>query len=313
MGTSPFAVGFLQDLVEEDYHVVAVVTAPDKPQGRGRKVAPSPVKTYALEVGLPVFQPENLREPTFLEFLKDAKPYLGIVVAFRMLPEEVWALPTCGTINVHASLLPRWRGAAPINHSIMAGDCFTGVTIFRLRQELDRGDIIATATEKIKENDNFRTLHDRLAMKGRALFRETLPLVLNGKASFEGQPIAEDLPYATKLTRENTRINWRNSATVIHNFIRGLAPAPGAWTVLRDQKSLYRVPQQFKILEASLTQERSSMPPGSIILPRKGEMQIVAGDGNLIAIEELQAPGKKPLHVRDYLNGAKLPQDSQFE
>ncbi len=305
MGTSPFAVGFLQYLVEHNYNVVAVVTAPDKPQGRGRKIVPSPVKEYALQVGLPVLQPTNLKSETFAKQLQEMNPYLGVVVAFRMLPKAIWALPTIGTVNIHGSLLPRWRGAAPINHAIMEGDSKTGVTLFRLQEELDMGDIIGTKEIPITPLDTFGSLHDKLAILGVELFAEKLPLLLDGTASFTQQPFESNTSYATKLTRENTRIDWKWSAQRIYNFVRALAPLPSAWTTLPSTNG---TPQPYKIGQCHINmgEANKNAEPGTILLDTKGCLQVVAGDGNIIAIDTLQAPGKKMLPVRDFLNGAKL-------
>lgn len=313
LGTAPFAVGFLRDLLDKKYNVAAVVTAPDKPQGRGRKLAPSPVKSFALENGLPVLQPEKLTDESFLEILENIKPHLGIVIAFRMLPKAVWALPTRGTINLHASLLPRWRGAAPINHALMAGDKTTGVTLFHLNEGLDEGDIIATDSLEISDNDNFGTLHDKLALLGQDLLQKHLSSVLCGQLSSQRQPLNTDEPYASKLTTENTRIDWSKSAEELHNFIRGLSPTPMAWTEL-SLESEAQSPLRFKIAACEVVDSSiaSDLPHGAIHLPRRGEMEVVAGDGHLLRILSLQAPGKKVLSTRDYLNGAKLPENPRF-
>lgn len=312
LGTAPFAVGFLEEMVASGYNVSAVVTTPDRPQGRGRRIAPSPVKEFALEAGLPILQPESLLEPKFLELLGNVKPTLGVVVAFRMLPEVVWSLPTLGTINAHASLLPRWRGAAPINHAIRAGDTETGVTLFRLNQQLDEGDIIAQCGVPIREDDNFQTLHDRLATCGRELFADYLPAILQGAVSFSKQLPSESYPYAGKLTRENTRIDWTKPAKEIRNFVRSLSPTPGAWTLLRTSHD-DKPAQQFKVFEVEVVEgaTRGEKACGSILLPHRGVLEVVAGDG-LLRINTIQAPGKKPLPIGDYLNGAKLGEGEAF-
>lgn len=315
LGTASFAVGFLEDLVKEGYNVAAVVTGVDKPQGRGRKLAPSPVKECALKYNLPLLQPHKLSDEKFIQILQNIKPYLGVVVAFRMLPKAVWSLPTLGTINLHGSLLPRWRGAAPINHALMAGDKETGVTLFRLKQELDEGDIIAKASLSIPLDETFETLHQRLNTLGRELFRSHLPKILKEEGSFTKQPFGVNEPYAGKLTTDNTRIDWERSALEIHNFIRGLSPYPSAWTTLfegnEDEKNKNN---RYKIIlsELDTSLKDNTLPAGSILFPHKGMMQVVAGDGCLLNILALQAPGKKILPIKEYLNGAKFPPKARF-
>lgn len=313
LGTAPFAVGFLKLLLEEGYNVAAVVTAPDKPQGRGKKLAPSAVKRFALECGLPILQPEKLSDPSFLDILHNIKPHLGVVIAFRMLPQAVWDLPTRGTINMHASILPRWRGAAPINHALMAGDKTTGVTLFHLNEGLDEGDIIATDSLEIEEEDTFGSLHDKLALLGQNLFKLHLPSILCGEAPHKMQTLSATEPYAHKLNADNTRIDWSRPAEELHNFIRGLSPSPAAWTLLSPSER-DKQPLRFKIIscEKKESSEKSTLPHGTILLPQRGEMEVVTGDGNLLKITTLQAPGKKVLPVRDYLNGAKLPEEPRF-
>lgn len=317
MGTSDFAVGFLRDLTEGGYNVGAVVTVPDKPAGRGRKLSISPVKEYALEAGLYILQPERLSEETFLEELRSLNFRLGIVVSFRMLPQAIWAMPACGTVNLHASLLPRWRGAAPINHAIMAGDNETGVTLFQLRQELDAGDIIGTRSVIVGAEETFGELHDRLAKEGQILLKEHIAILLEGSATKLVQALATDQPYAKKLTRENSKIDWKRPAVELHNFIRGLSPAPCAWTTLEEYETQIGKAdpsQLYKIVSAKIDAPAGSRSevPGTILLECKGQMQIVCGDGGLLGISTLQAPGKKALSTRDFLNGAKFPPSPRF-
>lgn len=304
MGSAPFAVGFLSDLIENGYNVALVVAPPDKPAGRGRKLKASPVKELAEALNIPVAQPESLKDPQFIHTLQELQPALAIVVAFRMLPQEVWSLPTYGTVNIHASLLPKWRGAAPINHAIMSGDLSTGVTLFQLQKELDAGAVIDTRETPIEPNENFESLHDRLAILGRELLLSNLPQLMQGTAHMHEQPNSNEITYAHKLTKENTQIDWSKPACTIHNFVRGLAPTPSAWTNMHLQG---KEPTTCKLLQTTLcTEKKSHLQPGALVLEGKKKLFIVCGDASLLQIDILQPAGKKPLKVNEFLNGTKI-------
>lgn len=305
MGTALFAVGFLEDLINDGYHVSLVVTTPDKPQGRGHKLKGSPVKEAALRLGLPIAQPEKLSDASFLHTLQEAKPTLALVVAFRMLPKSVWSLPTLGTFNIHASLLPRWRGAAPINHAIRMGDKETGVTLFRLTHDLDEGDIYAQCSTPIEPNETFGELYDRLNQLGRNMLRSKLPALLDGSATATPQDRSTELPYAYKLNKENSRIDWNLPARFVHNFVRSLSPSPGAWTMLHLDEE--HEPISIKILSTESLEEESyeNTLPGKIILDEKGVIKVACQSG-CVKVLTLQAAGKKVMSSRDFLNGTKF-------
>src|SRR6187455_863869 len=232
MGTPEFAVPSLEILIQNKFNVVAVITAPDKPQGRGQKLTPSPVKECALRYNIPVLQPTNLKSPQFLEELKSYQANLQIVVAFRMLPEIVWAMPSLGTFNLHGSLLPQYRGAAPINWAIINGEKETGVTTFFLKHEIDTGSIIFKEREPIHEDDTVGTLYERLMVKGANLVVQTAKAVESGQANGKPQSAQPELKRAPKIFKETCEINWKQNAESVRNFVRGLSPYPAAWTVL---------------------------------------------------------------------------------
>lgn len=314
LGTAPFAARHLSFLVESGYSVVGVVTAPDRPAGRGHKLQPSPVKVEALRLGLPIWQPERLRDEAFIAQMQALKPTLGVVIAFRMLPEELWSMPLLGTVNIHASLLPRWRGAAPINHALMAGDKETGVSLFRLTKGLDEGHILGQRTLPVGENVLFGDLYNSLAEEGVCLLDEFLQHCVVGNIP-EGVAQPEDCsePYAHKLTKENTRIDWSRSAREIHNFVRGLSPLPTAWTTLAAPASEERL--AYKLYATSVVSEEP-LPGGTIfgaLLPSPRRSLHVATGCGILAIEELQAPAKKRLSVADFLNGVRFEEGTHFE
>lgn len=308
-GTAPFATACLERLVEEGYQVVAVVTAPDKPAGRGHRLQPSAVKVCATKLGLPILQPVKLRDEAFIQQLTELQPTLGVVVAFRMLPHEVWSLPPWGTVNVHGSLLPQYRGAAPINWALIHGERETGVTLFQLRHEIDTGDIIAASSCPIEPEDNFGTLYDKLMALGAELLAQGMKLLTQYDGKYPHalpQDERADLHPAPKLTKENTQIDWTRPALEIHNFVRGLAPLPTAWTMLEmpDEEPLL-----VKLYETALTTHHdASLQPGQCISPHKGELAVQTGDG-LLLITQLKPQGKKQLSARDWLNGLKVPLD----
>ncbi len=297
MGTPEFAVPSLQILVENNYQVTAVITAPDKPKGRGQKVIPSPVKEYAVSQNIPVLQPTNLKSPEFLEELRSYGANLQIVVAFRMLPEEVWNMPPIGTFNLHASLLPKYRGAAPINWAIINGETETGITTFFLKHEIDTGNILFQEKEPILPSDTAGSLYERLMEKGAKLVLKTVKAVEEG--DYQSRPQSDTAAtHAPKIFKETCRIDWSKPATEVRNFIRGLSPYPAAWTELNGQ--------HCKIYSASFTNEEgSNKKPGELVTDNKKFLAIKAAD-QLVNIEELQIQGKKRMPVEDLLRGNKL-------
>ena len=311
MGTPEFAVETLKALVEHQYNVVAVVTQPDKPVGRhGSVLQPSAVKQYALEQGIPVLQPEKMKDPAFVEALRSYKANLQVVVAFRMLPEVVWAMPEYGTFNVHAALLPQYRGAAPINWAIINGETTTGVTTFFLDHDIDTGRIILQKPFDIPDTADVEYVYNGLMHLGAELCLETIEAIL----ASNGHPasISQDdypssifhhpssiLKLAPKIFKETCEINWQQPAKQIYDFIRGLSPIPGAWTTLVTSDGRETV---LKIYRASKTNRCSAATPGSIVIEGKG-LYVACLNGELLQLEELQLAGKKRLPVRDFLNG----------
>lgn len=297
-GTPDFAVGSLAALLKHNFPVLAVVTAPDRPAGRGRKLQPSAVKEFALQHKIPVLQPEKLKAPEFLEQLKQLNARLHIVVAFRMLPEVVWNMPPMGTINVHASLLPQYRGAAPINHAIINGETITGVTTFQLKHEIDTGDLLLQKEIAILPEDNFGSLYPKLMTAGAELLIETLKKLQEGNL----KPVKQDtytseLNHAPKIFREDCEINWQQPAKKIHDFIRGLTPYPAAYAFLDGKK--------YKILSSSFEHEPTEKEAGSIQTDNKSYLKVAAKDG-WISLLTIQPEGKKAMPVRDFLNGHKF-------
>lgn len=297
MGTPEFAVASLQKLVENDVDVVAVITAPDKPKGRGKKLGTSPVKDYAVEKGLTILQPTNLKDPDFQEELAALKADLQVVVAFRMLPEAVWNMPSLGTFNLHASLLPQYRGAAPINWAIINGESETGVTTFFLKHEIDTGAIIFQHKEPIREDDNVGTLYERLMNIGADLVLKTVEAVTNDDYPQMPQEEGSDLKPAPKIFKEDCKIDWDQTTTSVHNFIRGLSPYPGAWTTLNG-----------KILKVYKTQVSSNGfegTPGDMRSNGKNNLEVKTSDG-AIEVLELQLEGKKRMTIQEFLLGNKI-------
>jgi methionyl-tRNA formyltransferase len=298
MGTPEFAVSSLQKLVESGSNVVAVVTAPDKPAGRGLQLTPSPVKQFALSQEIPVLQPDKLKNPAFLEELRSYKADLQIVVAFRMLPEVVWNMPPKGTFNLHASLLPLYRGAAPINWAIINGETQTGVTTFFLQHEIDTGHIIFQETEPIHENDTVGTLYERLMQKGAELVVRTVQAVEADNYPQIPQPEVAVAKAAPKIFKETCEIQWNQSAEVIRNFVRGLSPYPTAWTILNG-----KICKIFKVEVAQNESSKSEI--GHYATDHKSFLHFKTADG-WVAIEELQLEGKKRMGIEEFLRGAKL-------
>jgi methionyl-tRNA formyltransferase len=298
MGTPEFAVPSLRILLENDLNVVAVVTAPDKPQGRGRKVAYSAVKTCALEYGLLVLQPTNLKSPDFLNELKAFNANLQVVVAFRMLPEAVWAMPELGTINLHASLLPQYRGAAPINWAIINGETETGVTTFFIRHDIDTGNIIFQEKIPIDDDDTAGTLHDKLMNAGAELVLKTVRAIAAGDYPVQPQPVMSDLKVAPRIHKETCAIDWNNSSRSIVNFVRGLSPYPAAWTTFNGR--------HFKILKAGEAHRTdNSHKPGELDTDNKSFLHVRTADG-WVSILELQAEGKRAMTTQVYFAGNRL-------
>lgn len=302
MGTPEFAVETLKALVENDYNVVAVVTQPDKPVGRHASVLqPSAVKQYALEKGLPVLQPEKMKDPVFVEQLRSYQANLQVVVAFRMLPEVVWAMPEYGTFNVHAALLPQYRGAAPINWAVINGETRTGVTTFFLDHDIDTGRIIMQLPFDIPDDADVEYVYDGLMHLGADICLQTLERIITA----DGYPetVAQDdssLHPAPKIFKETCEIDWSKTAKQVYDFIRGLSPYPGAWTTLVAPDGKETV---LKIFKTRKTGKPTTAGKGSITV--EGKSLLVAAGDEWLSMEELQLAGKKRMPVRDFLNGMK--------
>jgi methionyl-tRNA formyltransferase len=312
MGTPEFAVAPLKTLLENNYNIKAVVTATDKPAGRGKKIQFSDVKKFAIENNLTILQPQNLKSDEFVEEIKKLEADLFIVVAFRMLPEKVWKIPNLGTFNLHASLLPDYRGAAPINHCIINGDTKSGVTTFFINDEIDTGTIILQESVKIAPIDNAGSLHDKLMITGAELVLKTVKLIEDDKLKLVNQTdlITNELRYAPKIFKDDCRINWNKSGEKINNFIRGLSPYPSAWTIFKPNSETITI----KIYSVNFIAENHNLKNGKIISDNKSYIKIAVANGNgFINLLELQMQGKKLLKVKDFLNGFKFEEDSIFE
>lgn len=303
MGTPDFAVASLASLVENGYNIVGVITAPDKPSGRGQKVSMSAVKEYALTKGLQILQPEKLKNEVFIEELKSLQADLQIVVAFRMLPEIVWNMPPLGTVNLHASLLPQYRGAAPINWAIINGEKETGVSTFFLQHEIDTGNTIFTEKTAIGEDETAGELHDRLMHIGADLILKTVQAIEQQKAPSTPQSMAEDLKSAPRIFKETCRINWEQDCNTIHNFIRGLSPYPAAFTTLNNLG--------LKIYKANKEIIHHNHAPGIFLSDSKNYFKIACKDG-FLSILELQLEGKKRMGISEFLRGYKLIENGKL-
>ena len=301
MGTPEFASTSLKRLVEEGYNIVGVVTTPDKPAGRGQKVHESDVKVVARELGLPILQPEKLRDENFLEALRELRPDLGIVIAFRMLPEVVWAMPRLGTFNLHASLLPEYRGAAPINWAIINGEERTGVTTFLLNHEIDKGAIIEQQAVDILPEDNIGSLYDKLMVIGSELVTRTVDKVATGDFTTTEQMHIDEstLKPAPKIFKEDGRIDWRRSCRSIHNLVRGLSPYPAAWTPIFSEGTEVG---STKVFATHYEECAMSVAPGTMRTDGKTFIAVAAADG-WVYLDELQLAGKKRMAVKDLLLG----------
>ena len=302
MGTPEFAVASLDALVSGGYNVVGVVTMPDKPAGRGYKVQFSAVKEYALAHNLPLLQPEKLKDEQFLEELKALKADLQIVVAFRMLPEVVWNMPPMGTFNLHGSLLPQYRGAAPINWAIINGEKETGVTTFFLQHEIDTGDLILQKKIAIHRTDNAETIHDQLMVLGAQTVVETVDCILDGTAPKMPQPEVAELKMAPKIFKETCKINWNSDCESIYNFVRGLSPYPTAWSELMNDNTP-SIP--MKIYEVTTEQTSHTHTPGTIVTDGKKDLKVACKDG-FVTIQSLQLSGKKRMNSDEFLRGYKI-------
>lgn len=307
MGTPEFAVASLKRLVEEGYNIVAVVTTPDKPAGRGQRMHESDVKVAARELGLPILQPEKLRDPEFVQTMQELQPDLGIVIAFRMLPELIWAMPRYGTFNLHASLLPQYRGAAPINWAIINGEKETGITTFLLNHEIDKGAIIGQRKMPILAEDNIGTMYDKLMTEGCDLVVETVEKI----ATQDFTPIEQmhvdeaTLKPAPKIFKEDCKIDWSWEGERIVNFVRGLSPYPAAWTPMYlngEEKG------SAKIFEVRFSPDKGNGNVGEIISDGKEQIAVVCSDG-LIEICSMQMAGKKRMSNKDLLLGFRNIED----
>ena len=298
MGTPEFAVPSLEILVENNFNIVAVVTAPDKPQGRGQKISYSPVKESALKYNIPVLQPTNLKSPDLFNELKGYNANLQIVVAFRMLPEAIWSMPTIGTFNLHASLLPQYRGAAPINWAIINGEKETGVTTFFLKHEIDTGSIIFQEKELILDEDDVGTLYERLMKRGAQLVLRTVRAIAAGAYPSMPQPEHDQLKHAPKIFKETCEIDWSKKSESVRDFVRGLSPYPAAWCQLNGKT--------YKIFKVSTNvKDDKETKPGIIHTDNKNYLYVKTLDG-WISIEELQQEGKRKMNILEFFRGNKL-------
>lgn len=314
MGTPDFAVESLKCLVEGGYNIVGVVTMPDKPVGRhGSVLQPSPVKQYAVEKGLKVLQPVKLKDEAFVEELRSLNADLQIVVAFRMLPEVVWNMPRLGTFNLHASLLPQYRGAAPINWAVINGDKETGITTFFLQHEIDTGRVIQQVRIPIADTDNVGDVHDRLMMLGGQLVVETVDNIINGTVTSVEQDDmmqeGESLRPAPKIFHDTCRIDWTGkNVKQVYDFVRGMSPYPAAWTELvnGDKTVSVKIYESVKIYDDS-----SAYEPGTILTDNKSEIRVALRDG-FIGVKTLQIAGKKRMQSDEFLRGYKFTENAHF-
>ena len=305
MGTPDFAVTILQHLVAHNYKIVGVVTAPDRPAGRGRKLNESAVKKYATLISLPIFQPTNLKNEAFNKDLKALKADLQIVVAFRMLPKIVWQMPKYGTFNLHASLLPAYRGAAPIHWAIINGETKTGVTTFFIDDKIDTGEIILQEEMTIQNNETVGTLHDKLMYLGSNLVATTVDLISTEKVTTTKQPNLEEKT-ASKLNPENCRIDWTDSLDNIYNKIRGLNPFPAAWTIIKNNEE--EITAKIYAVRKEMTPHRFNV--GQIIATKK-DLKVAVKKG-LIIIDEIKLSGKKKMDTKSLLNGYTFSSEAKI-
>jgi methionyl-tRNA formyltransferase len=304
MGTPDFAVGILDSLIRYGYPVVGVITAPDKPAGRGQKIQESAVKKYAIAQNLKVLQPANLKNEEFLTELRDLQANLQIIVAFRMLPKVIWEIPEFGTFNLHASLLPDYRGAAPINWAIIKGETTTGVTTFYIDDKIDTGEIILQSKIAINENDTAGTLHDKLMHLGADLVVTTIKHIEEGKVITKKQPSARIEKVAHKISRETCKINWEKPINEIYNQIRGLTPYPASWTTLyNNDEALF-----LKIYEVAMIKEDHNYQLKTILFDKR--TMKIAVDGGYVNLLQIQLPGKRKMRTQEVLNGLTLKENA---
>ena len=306
MGTPDFAVATLKTLIASTYEVVAVITAPDKPAGRGRKLNQSAVKTYALSQDLTILQPTNLKDPDFIKALAALEANLQIVVAFRMLPEVVWKMPEYGTFNLHASLLPNYRGAAPIHWALVNGEQLTGVTTFFIDEKIDTGAIILQEELLVSDEDTVGTLHDKLMALGSSLVLKTVDCIQEGAVKTTIQPKIKSIRTAYKLNKDNCKINWTLDVNSIYNKIRGLNPFPAAWCYLNNGQETLTI----KIFGITKELQLHNLEPG-ILEVSKRELK-VAVSGGYIHIKEMQLPGKRKMDVKSLLNGYEFHENAKM-
>ena len=305
MGTPDFAVTILKHLVDTNYTIVGIITAPDKPAGRGRKLSESAVKKYALSENLNILQPKNLKNETFLDDLKNLNADLQIIVAFRMLPQVVWQMPQYGTFNLHASLLPEYRGAAPIHWAVINGETKTGVTTFFIDDKIDTGEIILQEEISVENNETVGTLHDKLMNLGAGLVSKTIDLIADGNVQTHKQPELEEKS-APKLHPDNTRIDWSDSLDNIYNKIRGLNPFPAAWTIIKNDDEEIST----KLYEVEKLEESHEYKSGQIISSKK-EMKVAVLKGFII-IKGIKLAGKKKMDAKSLLNGFTFAENSKM-
>lgn len=304
MGTPDFAVGSLKKILEAGFNVVGVVTAPDRPAGRGRKIQEPAVKQFAVQHKLKVLQPTNLKDEAFLEELKSLDANLQVVVAFRMLPKVVWQMPKYGTFNLHASLLPQYRGAAPINWAIINGETETGVTTFFIDEKIDTGSIVLQKSEQILPDDDAGTLHDRLMVLGADLVVDTCKQIEAGTITRQAQDESMELRPAPKIHKDTCQIDWNAKMEDIYNHIRGLSPYPGAWTQLVNAGKA----DTMKIFKTEMEQEEHDYTVGKLVIEKKS-LKVAVKEG-FISLLELQLPGKRRMQVNEVLNGLNLDKDA---
>ena len=307
MGTPAFAISPLQQILDSKHKVVAVITAPDRKSGRGKKLTPSPVKVFCKEHDLPVLQPPNLKDSALISQLRELTPDVMVVVAFRMLPKEVWSIPSNGTFNLHASLLPKYRGAAPIHWAIINGEQQTGVTTFFVNEQIDTGEIITQKSLSIGLNENAGQLSNRLEELGATLTLETLDLIATNRVNSSPQPNSNQASLAPKLTRENTKLQWDQEGKRIERKVRGLQPVPCAWTMLSSNgQVLY-----CKIYDVDFIERKQPLEYGKIFV--ENQQIMVAVPNGTIHVKRLQLPNKKPMSDKELLNGYSIDAQAFFE
>ena len=306
MGTPDFAVASLKELVEKNYNIVGVVTVPDKPSGRGRKVNTSAVKKYAESVNLNILQPEKLRDEEFLLKLRELNADLQIVVAFRMLPKAVWDMPKLGTFNLHASLLPQYRGAAPINWAVINGDSKTGITTFLLNDKIDEGNILLQKEITIDIDDDAGIVHDKLMNDGTELIIETIEKLVKGNIKPLAQVESDHLNPAPKIFKDDCKIDWSKDIKSVYNHIRGLSPFPGAWSSLNNND----LNTEVKIIKCKMLQDDHNLPSGCLEISKKNIR--IAVNGGFLEVFELQIAGKKRMKTNDLLNGYKFSDNAKM-